>query len=248
MQRNNKKVRIDKLLVDCGFAADCEKACALLMAGSVLVDDVPVEKAGQLVAVDSNIRLKGGDHPYASRGGLKLARALKFFGCDVAGKICMDVGASTGGFTDCLLRDGAAKVYAVDVGRGQLTARLARDARVVRIDRTNVRHMARAAVPDAIEFVTVDVSFISLSIVLPAVDKFLSPGASIVALVKPQFEVARGQVGPGGIVDDSRLHDECVQKIRGVGEGLGWVFQGVCESPILGTKGNKEFLVCFEKA
>lgn len=247
MQENKKKIRVDRLLVERGFAPTCEKARALIMAGCVLVDDVPAEKAGQLVPADSNIRVKGADHPYASRGGVKLAHALEFFGCDVAGRICMDVGASTGGFTDCLLQNGAAKVYAVDVGRGQLAARLAHDERVVCIDRTNIRYMARAVVPDAIEIAAVDVSFISLSMVLPAMGKFLARGATVIALVKPQFEVARGEVGRGGIVRDPVLHEESVRRIRGTGEGLGWTFHGVCESPVLGAKGNREFLVCFKK-
>lgn len=217
------------------------------MAGLVLVDDVPVTKSGQLVKEDAAIRIKGEDHPYVGRGGVKLAHAIVHFGCDIKGKICMDVGASTGGFTDCLLKNGAAKVYAIDVGYGQLSPKLANDGRVVVIDRQNIRHLEPETLPEMMDVVTVDVSFISLKLVLPVIDRFLRPGGIAIALVKPQFEVGRDLVGKGGIVKEPGSHELAVEGVRAAAGQLGWTFEGVTPSPIEGAKGNKEFLALFKK-
>jgi 23S rRNA (cytidine1920-2'-O)/16S rRNA (cytidine1409-2'-O)-methyltransferase len=241
------KIRIDRLLVDKGLAPTREKAQALVMAGCVLVNEVPVTKPGHSVAEDVNVRVRGQDHPYVGRGGVKLAAALDSFRIDPAGKVCMDVGASTGGFTDCLLKRGAAKVYAIDVGYGQLAHEIATDSRVVVIERTNIRTMEQDRIPDRIQIAVIDVSFISLSIVLPAVDRFLSSGAQVIALIKPQFEVGRELVGKGGIVKDPASHELAVNKVKETSAALGWTCNGVIDSPILGTKGNKEFLVYFKK-
>jgi 23S rRNA (cytidine1920-2'-O)/16S rRNA (cytidine1409-2'-O)-methyltransferase len=240
-----KRVRIDKLLVERGLAPSREKAVALLMAGCVLVGEVPVEKPGQLIDPDAAIRIKGQDHPYVGRGGVKLARALEAFAIDVRDKVCMDVGASTGGFTDCLLKHGAARVYAIDVGYGQLAQAIATDPRVVVIERQNIRLLPRERIPEPIALAVIDVSFISLALVLPHVDRFLAPGATVVALVKPQFEVGRELVGKGGIVKDPASHELAVAKVRAAGEALGLRCEGVTDSPLLGAKGNREFLILF---
>jgi 23S rRNA (cytidine1920-2'-O)/16S rRNA (cytidine1409-2'-O)-methyltransferase len=241
------KVRIDKLLVELGLAPTRQKAQSLIMAGVVLVDDAPAEKAGELVREGAAIRLKGEDHPYVGRGGLKLAHAIEHFGISPENKICMDVGASTGGFTDCLLKKGAKRVYAIDVGYGQLAGKIAGDNRVVVIDRTNIRTMGKDLVPDLVELAVIDVSFISLELVMPSVDRFLARHAVVVALVKPQFEVGKGKVGKGGIVRDPALHGEAITKAEEAGKALGWTYMGVAQSPICGAKGNKEFLMCFSK-
>lgn len=239
------KMRVDKLMVERGLAPSREKAVALVMAGCVFAEGAKILKPGQMLNRGLEIALKGEDHPYVGRGGVKLAHALTSFGIDVAGKVCMDVGASTGGFTDCLLQNGAARVYAVDVGYGQLAWKIAKDERVVVIERTNIRKIDLALIPDKIDVVVADVSFISLTLVLPHIGTFLSSSASIIALIKPQFEVGRGLVGKGGIVKDPKLHEMVTQKIKAAGISLGWNFVGVIASPILGAKGNKEFLVCF---
>lgn len=242
-----KKVRIDKLLVDRELVPSREKAQALLMAGLVLVDDEPATKSGKLVSEECVIRIKGLDHPYVSRGGVKLAHAIGQFGCDVKDKICLDIGASTGGFTDCLLQNGAAKVYAVDVGYGQLAARIANDPRVVVIDRQNIRHLERSRIPDPIDIVTADVSFISLTLVLPVAATFLKKGGIVIALIKPQFEVGRDLVGKGGIVKNPESHKLAVDKVVSCAKNLGLAGAGITESPIEGAKGNKEFLALFKK-
>lgn len=232
-------------MVDRGLVRTRQKAQALIMAGCVLVNDVPIEKPGQQVPPDANVRVRGEDHPFVGRGGVKLARALGEFGIEVEGKICMDVGSSTGGFTDCLLQKGATRIYAIDVGYGQMDPRLVRDERVVVMDRQNIRSLKKGKIAEAIDFAAIDVSFISLRIVLPAVDLFLKEGASVVALIKPQFEVGRDLVGKGGIVKDPNAHELAIAAVRASGEGLGWGCAGVIESPILGAKGNKEFLIHF---
>jgi len=247
MPQKARKVRIDKLLVDRELVSTRQKAQALVMGGCVLVDNVPVTKAGQLVYPNIVIRIKGRAHPYVSRGGVKLEHALKSLDCNVRGKVCMDVGASTGGFTDCLLQNGATRVYAVDVGYGQLATKLVRDKRVVMVERANIRHMGSERIPDAVEVAVIDVSFISLTLVLPVVELFLTPGASIVALIKPQFEVGRELVGKGGVVRDPELHALAVNKVKEAGLALGWRFEGVVDSPILGAKGNREFFIYFKK-
>ncbi len=242
-----KNVRIDKLLVDRELVPSRERAQALLMAGLVLVDDVPVTKSGKLVREDAAVRIKGMDHPYVSRGGVKLAHAIVHFGCDIRGKICLDVGASTGGFTDCLLQNGAAKVYAVDVGYGQLAGKIAGDPRVVVIDRQNIRHLDPSLIPEPVGVATIDVSFIGLELVLPVVCGLLKEGGIVIALIKPQFEVGPALVGKGGIVKDPSSHKLAVDKVCRCAEELGLSVAGVTQSPIEGTKGNKEFLALFKK-
>lgn len=242
-----KKERIDKLLVDRGLVSSRERGRALILAGAVLVNDQVVDKAGTPVARDAEIRLKGADIPFVSRGGLKLAKGLDAFELDVNDQIAIDVGASTGGFTDCLLQRGARKVYAVDVGYGQLAWSLRTDPRVINLERTNIRHLRCEALAEQPNFAVIDASFISLSIVLPATLALLSADAVIVALIKPQFEVGKGAVGKGGVVRDAGLHAQVVEKIRTLAELLGCRIVGVTESPILGPKGNKEFLICLQK-
>ena len=213
------------------------------MAGKILINNLPVDKAGYLVSKNDNIALKGKDIPFVSRGGLKLESALQSLELNLKGLICMDVGASTGGFTDCLLQKGAARVYAVDVGYGQLAWKLRKDSRVVVIERTNVRKMSVEAIPEAVDIVTIDVSFISLKIVIPAVTRFMKKDAHILALIKPQFEVGKGQVGKGGVVKDPQLHSEVIENLTVFFRSKGLVRKSVLTSSILGPKGNREFFL-----
>ena len=242
-----KKERIDKLLVDRGLVASRERARALILAGAVLVDEQVVDKAGAQITREAMIRLKGEDIPFVSRGGLKLVKGLDAFALDVRERIALDVGASTGGFTDCLLQRGASKVYAVDVGYGQLAWSLRTDPRVVNLERTNIRHLRGEDLPERPDLAVIDASFISLSIVLPATLSLLTADAIVVALIKPQFEVGKGAVGKGGVVRDTDQHEQVVSKIRRLAEQSGCQVIGVTESPILGPKGNKEFLICLQK-
>ena len=235
--------RIDKLLLDRGLVTSREAGRARILAGEVLVDERPVTKAGSLVDATAAIRLKSIAAPYVSRGGTKLAKALNEFKIAVAGKSALDVGASTGGFTDCLLQHGAARVFAVDVGYGQLDWRLRNDPRVVVLEKTNVRYLEVSALPSRVGVATVDVSFISLKLVLPSIKNLLEPGADVVALIKPQFEVGKGQVGKGGVVRSPEDHQRVIQEIAAAAAALGFSVHGVIESPLLGPKGNKEFLI-----
>ena len=242
------KERIDKLVVDRGLAPSREKARALIMAGQVVVDDHVAEKAGQTFPVDAEIRLKGEPLPFVSRGGLKLQKALDEFGVDVAGLTVMDVGASTGGFTDCLLQRGAAKVFAVDVGYGQLAWKLREDPRVVNLEKTNIRYLepeTLGAVPD---LAVIDASFISLDKVLPPVLRLVKEDGIIIALVKPQFEVGKGEVGKGGVVRDEAKHRQVIETVASGATSLGLAVRGVVESPITGPKGNREFLMLLAKS
>lgn len=241
------KERLDKLLVQQGLVASRERARALILAGKVVVDDHRVDKAGVKVAVDAQIRLKGEDLPFVSRGGLKLAKALDEFPVEVAGVVAIDVGASTGGFTDCLLQQGAAKVYAVDVGYGQLAWKLREDSRVVNLERCNIRHLSADELKPLPSLAVIDASFISLSKVLPNTLNLLTESADIVALIKPQFEVGKGLVGKGGVVRDASLHEKVLADIQTLAHELGCRVIGVTESPILGPKGNREFLICLHK-
>ncbi|NPA16055.1 MAG: TlyA family RNA methyltransferase [Deferribacteres bacterium] len=243
MGKGSSCERIDKLLVDRGLVKSRERAKALLMAGRVLVDGKPVTKPGTRVSGDARIELRGEDIPYVSRGGLKLEKALKHFRIDVKDKVCVDIGASTGGFTHCLLLNGAKKVYAVDVGYGVLDWKLRNDPRVVVLEKTNIRHMPRSAVADRVDFVCVDVSFISLEKVLPKVKELLEEGGECVVLVKPQFEVGREKVSRGGIVREEAYRQEAVEKIKKTAQQLGFSVLGVTESPIKGAKGNVEYLM-----
>jgi 23S rRNA (cytidine1920-2'-O)/16S rRNA (cytidine1409-2'-O)-methyltransferase len=235
--------RLDKLLLDRGLVASREAGRARILAGEVLVDERPVTKAGTLVPAGAAIRLRSEAAPYASRGGVKLAKALEAFRIDVAGKVALDVGASTGGFTDCLLQHGAARVFAVDVGYGQLDWKLRNDPRVAVFEKTNIRYLDAGRLPCAAEFASIDVSFISLKLVLPAVKSLLGSGAAVVALIKPQFEVGKGQVGKGGVVRSSEEHRRVIDEIAAYAGQLGFAVRGVVESPLLGPKGNKEFLL-----
>ncbi|MEW6115960.1 MAG: TlyA family RNA methyltransferase [Nitrospirota bacterium] len=237
------KERLDKVLVDRGLAPSRERARALIMEGKVLVGGMPATKAGSVIAADAAIELKGEDIPYVSRGGLKLEAALDHFHIPLQDNVAMDVGASTGGFTDCMLQRGARKVYCVDVGYGQLAWKLRQDPRVTLIERTNIRFLERERIPDDLDIVTIDVSFISLAKVVPKVLEFLKPGGAIIALIKPQFEVGKGEVDKGGIVKDETKRMKAVERVKGELEALGLETVGVIPSPILGQKGNVEFLI-----
>ena len=238
------KLRLDKLLVDRGLAASRERAQALILAGKVLVNDQKLDKAGSQVEAQVAVRLLGADLKYVSRGGLKLERALEHWQIDVGGKICLDVGASTGGFTDCLLQRGAAKVYAIDVGTNQLAWRLRTDPRVISMEKTNIRDITRKEVPEPIELIVCDASFIGLRTALPAALTLAAPSAHLVALIKPQFEVGKGRVGKGGIVREPELHQEvCATISEWLAAQPGWRVLGVTDSPIEGAEGNKEFLI-----
>lgn len=238
-----KKQRLDVLVVEKGLAQSRQRARALIMAGQIRVNDEPVDKPGTPVAPDAQITSRAGDLPYVSRGGLKLAHALTTFGLDVRGWHCLDVGASTGGFTDCLLQNGAASVCAVDVGYGQLAWPLRQDYRVTVIERTNIRYMSASDLPCPFDLVTIDVSFISLKIVVPVVRDFLKPGGIIVALIKPQFEAGRNQVGKGGVVRDAAVHESVIENLKHFFEDSGLACGPVTPSPIQGPKGNTEFII-----
>jgi 23S rRNA (cytidine1920-2'-O)/16S rRNA (cytidine1409-2'-O)-methyltransferase len=241
------KTRIDRLLVERGLAPSRERAQAMILAGKVLVNEQKMEKAGAVVEQDAAIRLLGVDMRYVSRGGLKLQRALEDWHIDVGGRICMDIGASTGGFTDCLLQHGAARVIAVDTGYGQIDHRLRTDPRVRLLERTNARYLRREDVAEAVQFVAMDVSFISATLVLPAVIAAAGDQlGGIVVLVKPQFEVGRERVGKGGIVRDPAAQQAAVDRVCKALAELDWRIAGVIDSPILGTEGNREFLLYAE--
>ncbi len=241
------KERLDLLLQARGLAESRERARGLILSGSVLVDGKKVEKAGAQVQQDAEIILLGPTSPYVSRGGIKLEAALDTFHLDVSGKVAIDVGASTGGFTDCLLQRGAARVYAVDVGYGQLAWRLRQDPRVIILERSNIRTLSPSAIPEPVDLATIDVSFISLEKVIPAVISFLKPHGEIVALVKPQFEVGKGEVGRGGIVRSPEKHQRVLNRIYEKAAEWGLEIGGSIPSPILGQKGNTEFLVYFKR-
>ncbi|MGL4968053.1 MAG: TlyA family RNA methyltransferase [Inquilinus sp.] len=239
-----KRPRADLVLVERGLAESRARAQALILAGLVYEGTKRVEKPGDGVAQPEALSVRGRDHPWVSRGGLKLVKGLDHFGIDPAGLVGLDVGASTGGFTDVLLSRGAAKVYAVDVGHGQLAWSLRQDPRVVVLERTNARHLDRALIPDPIGIVVCDASFIGLETVLPAALALAAPGASLVALIKPQFEVGPDRVGKGGVVRDPELHREVCDRIAAwLAARPGWQVLGITESPITGPEGNVEFLI-----
>jgi 23S rRNA (cytidine1920-2'-O)/16S rRNA (cytidine1409-2'-O)-methyltransferase len=237
------RVRADLALVAQGLAPTREKARALILAGQVLDGDRPVDKAGDLVAAQAILRLRGEPMPFVSRGGLKLAHALATFGIEVKDLVAVDVGASTGGFTDCLLQRGARRVYCIDVGHGQLDWKIASDPRVVVIDRTNIRLMPPERIPERCALAVVDVSFISLRLVLPRLPALLHPGAPVVTLVKPQFEVGRAKVGKGGIVRDEADRQHALDEVKAAAREQGYEVLGETTSPITGGKGNVEFLL-----
>lgn len=238
------KCRLDQLLVERGLAENRTKAQAMIMAGLVLSDTRRMEKSGQKVARDIELTVKGREHPWVSRGGIKLAHGLDHFAIDVNGAVCLDIGASTGGFTDVLLTNGAAKVYAVDVGHGQLAWKLRQDERVQVLEKTNARYLTAQQVPEPVDLIVCDASFIGLRTVLPAPMKLARPGAHLIALIKPQFEVGKGLVGKGGVVRDADLHQQVCADIQAwLDDFPDWTVIGISESPITGPEGNKEFLI-----
>lgn len=237
------KKRLDVLLVEKGLATSRQRARALIMAGKVLVDTQRIDKSGTLVFEDVAITLKGDDLPYVSRGGFKLEGALAALNLNVKDYVCLDVGASTGGFTDCLLQKGAHKVYAVDVGYGQLAWQLRQDSRVVPIERTNIRTMSTDCIPEPVDLITIDASFISLKLIIPAVRQFLKPKGQILALIKPQFEVGKGNVGKGGVVKDKKLHIAVIENLKHFFQEKGFQCGAVVPSSILGPKGNQEYII-----
>jgi 23S rRNA (cytidine1920-2'-O)/16S rRNA (cytidine1409-2'-O)-methyltransferase len=243
-RRTSSKRRLDQLMVERGLAESRTKAQALVLAGQVFSGERRLDKPGQAVGQDAQISVRATVAPYVSRGGIKLAHGLDHFGIDPRGLVALDVGASTGGFTDVLLQRGAARVYAVDVGHGQLDWRLRYDPRVVVLERRNARYLTRKDVPEPVGLVVCDVSFIALELALPAALALAAPGASLVALIKPQFEVGKGQVGKGGVVRDPALHEAvCARIARWLRDEEAWQVLGITPSPITGPKGNREFLI-----
>lgn len=242
------KERLDVLLVEQGFAASREKAKAIIMSGNVFVNGQREDKAGTAFdPAKSNIEVKGHTLKYVSRGGLKLEKAMKQFSISLENKVCMDIGASTGGFTDCMLQSGAAKVYSVDVGHGQLAWSLRNDERVVCMEKTNFRYLTREDIEDDLDFASVDVSFISLSKILLPARKLLKDGGQMVCLIKPQFEAGKEKVGKKGVVREKSVHQEVIEKIYTLTEILGFQILGLEYSPIKGPEGNIEYLIYIEK-
>ena len=242
-----KKERLDHLLMERGLASSREKAKALITAGQVLVDHERVDKPGTKVSPEVGLQLTGG-LPYVSRGGIKLEGALKSFGIDLKEKVVMDVGASTGGFTDCALQHGARKVYAVDVGYGQLAWELRKDPRVVNLERTNIRYLSREAVEqEGVDVILIDTSFISIEKFLRHLLEFLRKGGILLGLIKPQFEAGKGEVARGGVVRDPALHQKVIERITAFSRALGLNVLGVVESPLLGPKGNREFFILLRR-
>jgi len=242
-----RKERLDKLLVEKGSVRTRERARALIMAGRVAVEGKIIDKPGTQINGDAQFQLQGEDSSYVSRGGEKLEGAIKAFGIDPKGMVVMDVGASTGGFTDCVLQKGAQKVYAVDVGYGQLAWKLQKDPRVVNLGRKNIRYLPREEVQEETDLILIDTSFISIEKFLPHLLGFLKKGGAILSLIKPQFEVGKGEVGKGGVVRDKALHEKVIDRISKFSRGLGLKVLGVTESSLLGPKGNKEFFIYLKK-
>jgi len=239
-----KGVRADQLLVEQGLAESRSRAQALILAGLVFAGDQRVDKPGTSIRPDSPLSLRGRDHPWVSRGGVKLAHALEALGWDIAGSVAIDVGASTGGFTDVLLTRGAARIYAVDVGHGQLAWKLRSDPRVIVLERTNARHLTAAEIPEPVDLITCDASFIALEKVLATPLGFAKPAARLVALIKPQFEAGRAEVGKGGVVRDPAVHERvCREVAEWIGRQPGWQAELIERSPITGPEGNVEFLL-----
>jgi 23S rRNA (cytidine1920-2'-O)/16S rRNA (cytidine1409-2'-O)-methyltransferase len=241
----NKAVRkrLDQALVEQGLIRSRERAKAMIMAGKVLVNGIKVDKPGTQVNPDAQLEVKAPDHPYVSRGGLKLEKALQSFPVSVQDAVCLDIGASTGGFTDCLLKFGARKVYAVDVGYGQLDWSLRQDDRVVVLERTNIRHLPYESIGQPMDAVVADTSFISLKTVIPAAEKFMQAGTDILALIKPQFEAGKANVGKGGIVKDPEIRNQVKQDIIFFFQNRGYQVNGTVTSPVLGAKGNEEYVI-----
>jgi len=241
------KERLDKILFTKGLAQSREQAKRLILAGLVIVNEQKIDKVGTVVAENAEIRILGQEHPYVGRGGVKLEKALQAFQIDPTGKIAIDIGASTGGFTDCLLQHGAQKVYAVDVGYGQLAWKLVTDPRVISLERTNARYLSPNDFPEQMDLATIDLAFISLTKVLLPVSSLLKPQAAMIALVKPQFEVGKGEVGKGGIVKSAEKHQQVLQHLRAYAQSIGLTVAGVLESPLKGADGNTEFLMSLKR-
>lgn len=242
-EKEMPKERLDILLVEKGLAGSRERAKRMIMAGEVLVDGQKVDKAGTTVKREADIRLLGNDIPYVSRGGLKLAKAMETFGISMSGKVAADIGASTGGFTDCMLQNGAVKVYAIDVGYGQLAWKLRTDERVVNMERTNIRNVTVDMFESPLDFASIDVAFISLTKVLPVAYELLKDEGEIAALIKPQFEAGKDKVGKKGVVRDPAVHLEVIQRIVEFSQELGFAVRGLTFSPVKGPEGNIEYLV-----
>lgn len=243
-----KKERLDTLLVQRGFFESRSRAQAAIMAGQVLVNEQKIDKTGTQVAPDAAIRLLGGDLKYVSRGGLKLEKAVRCFNLDLTGKIAADIGASTGGFTDCALQNGAARVYAIDVGYGQLAWKLRSDERVVNMERTNVRYLEADTLPEKVDVATIDVAFISLDKVLPAVKKIIADDGIVIALIKPQFEAGKENVGKKGVVRDPQVHLTVINNVIATARELGFKIAGLDYSPVKGPEGNIEYLLYLKNA
>ena len=242
IQKNRS--RLDILIAEKGFIKSRERAKSIIMAGKVLVDNNRVDKPGTLIKNDVKIIVKQDDNPFVSRGGLKLDNALKRIPLSVKDCVCLDIGASTGGFTDCLLQNGAAKVYAVDVGYGQFDWSLRQDSRVVLIERTNIRHMPYEKINKKVDIVVADTSFISLRIVIPSAEKFMRHDTKVLALIKPQFEAGKKNVGKGGVVKDSRIINQVIKELAFFFRQRGYSVNQVIPSPVLGRKGNREYIIC----
>ena len=242
------KKRLDILVTERGLAESREKAKTLIMAGQVYVDGQKADKPGDTFSEDAAVEVRGKGLPYVSRGGLKLEKAMREFGLQLQGRTCMDIGASTGGFTDCMLQNGAQRVYSVDVGYGQLAWSLRTDPRVVNLERTNARYLTQEQVPEEIGFFSVDVSFISLTLILPAVRPLLAEHGQAVCLIKPQFEAGREKVGKMGVVRDKAVHEEVIEKIRSFALENGFSVLGLTFSPVKGPEGNIEYLIYLERS
>ena len=243
-----KKIRLDVYLTENGLAPSREKAKAYIMAGTVYVNNQKTDKAGALVSDEDTVEMRGKKMPYVSRGGLKLEKAINSFGLDLSGTVCMDAGASTGGFTDCMLKNGATKVYSVDVGYGQLAWELRTDERVVNLERTNVRYLTQEQVPEKVNFISADLSFISLKLVLPVLKNFLTDDGQMVCLIKPQFEAGREKVGKKGVVRDKSVHEEVIKNIYDFAQSIGLYAHGLDFSPVRGPEGNIEYLILLSQS
>lgn len=237
------KTRLDSLIIDRGLVKSRHRARAIIMAGKVLIDDRPIDKPGTLVSTQASIILKEDNNPFVSRGGLKLEKALQTIPVSVKGLTCLDIGASTGGFTDCLIQYGASKVYAVDVGYGQFDWTLRQDARIVVIERTNIRYMPYEMINEKVDLIVADTSFISLKIVIPSVEKFMKEDTLILALIKPQFEAGKKNIGKGGVVKDEGVREMVIEDIKKFFQERGYRINLVVPSPILGPKGNMEYIL-----
>ena len=246
-QEKIKKERLDVLLVEKNLVQSRARAKTTIMAGLVLVDGNRIDKAGTMVKVNANIRILGNDIPYVSRGGLKLEKAIKEFGVVLTGKVTADIGASTGGFTDCMLQNGAVRVFAIDVGYGQLDWSLRTDERVINMERTNIRNVTPTDIGELIDLVSIDVAFISLEKVLPAVKAMLKADGEVVALIKPQFEAGREKVGKKGVVRDARVHLEVIHRVVKIAREMGFITRGLTFSPVKGPEGNIEYLIWLTK-